>query len=421
MALEIDLRFPFGLRLSKLYLERDRVSITAKRNTVMSARRFASRTSDGNFPERLVKRDTIKESDSMNALLIKSILTFMSQGDANRLKRIANEIRSHHPPEPFPMISPHFILSMAMRPNMPDVKPVKAGWWNAFRPWTLHGAVVPILIGGNVAYCEESFDALDWAIFIMILVAACLMQAAANLLNTYGDFKRGTDTVDNESRSPELVTGVLDPEDVKKAGILCLAIVCVFGLVFIWHSGWGILPYGLVGLAGAGLYTTGIAYKYHGLGQPSVFLMMGLLMPLGTYFVMTSSFSWDVLLMSIPNAFLITAVLCGNETRDHAEDKAAGVHTLCGSMTRDGALKLYLVENAVAFPVLAMLIVSGVLHWACALAFVALYDLYLLSKNAHASSDDAHANFMLVPMAFRMNWHFGVLLVIGYLVGNLVI
>lgn len=304
---------------------------------------------------------------------------------------------------------------------MPGVRPVKAGWWNAFRPWTLHGAVVPVLIGGAVAYSQEAFDLLDWVVFAMIVIAGCLLQSAANLLNTYGDFKKGTDTVENETRSPELVTGVLKPKHVKMMGLACLGTVCLFGLVFIWYSGWGILVYGVLGLIGAGMYTTGLSYKYHGMGQPSVFLMMGILMPLGTYYVLEQSFSWEVLLMSLPNAFLITAVLCGNELRDYDEDMRAGVRTLCSHLSRGGAAKLYLGMNAVAYPILAVLILAGVLPWACALAFLCLWDMAVLWRNARKAPEDAHANFMLVPLAFGMNWHFGVLLVVGYIIGTLVI
>ena len=92
---------------------------------------------------------------------------------------------------------------------MSGVRPVKAGWFNAFRPWTLHGAVVPVLIGGAVALHHGSFDII---MFILVLIGGCLLQSAANLLNTYGDFKNGIDTVENEIRSPELVTGVLKPK-----------------------------------------------------------------------------------------------------------------------------------------------------------------------------------------------------------------
>ena len=273
----------------------------------------------------------------------------------------------------------------AVRDRMPHVKPVKAGWWNAFRPWTLHGAVVPVLIGGAVACYDTDFDALSWAILILIVVGGCLLQSAANLLNTYGDYEKGTDSVENETRSPELVTGVLKPGDVKRAGILCLLAVCALGLVFIWYCGWGIMVYGILGLAAAGTYTTGVAFKYHGMGQFVVFFAMGLLMPMGTYYVLTGASSWDVLLLSLPNAFLITAVLCGNETHDYQEDK------------------------------------DGAAPWPCVIGFLALYDLRVLYANAKESASDPHANFMLVPLAFRMNWHLGLLLVAGYVLGNFVI
>ncbi len=304
---------------------------------------------------------------------------------------------------------------------MASVKPVKAGWWNAFRPWTLHGAVVPVLIGGVVAFHDTQFDTLSWIIFAMIVIAGCLLQSAANLLNTYGDFKKGTDTVENETRSPELVTGVLKPKHVKYAGLACLGITCLFGLVFIWYCGWGILIYGILGLIGAGMYTTGPSYKYLGLGQIGVLLMMGILMPLGTYYVLTQQFSWEVLLMSLPNAALITAVLCGNETRDYHEDKKANVGTLCGRFTHEGAMRLYLFENAIAFPLLAIIIIAGVVPWTCALAFITLYDMWILVKNLGEAPTDPHANFMLVPLSFKMNWHLGVLLVVGYIIGNYVI
>lgn len=295
---------------------------------------------------------------------------------------------------------------------MSGVRPVKAGWWNAFRPWTLHGAVVPVLIGGAIALNDGHFNI---AIFILTLIGGCLLQSAANLLNTYGDFAKGTDTVENETRSPELVTGVLRPKHVLLAGGLCLLVTCLIGLVFIWYIGWGILAYGVVGVIGAGMYTVGLSYKYHGLGQPTVFLMMGLLMPLGTYYVQTGMFSWDVLLISLPNAFMITAVLCGNETRDYHEDRKTDVGTLCGHMTYENAMRLYLLENAIAFPILVALIVSGIAPALCALAFITLFDFHKLYVNSRSASTDPHASFMLVPLCFKLNWHFGVLLVAGYL------
>ena len=296
---------------------------------------------------------------------------------------------------------------------MADVKPVKAGWYNVFRPWTLHGAVVPVLIGGAVAFHSGKFDL---PIFILIVIGGILLQSAANILNTYGDFKKGTDTVENETRSPELVTGKLKPKSVLLAGIGCLGVACLLGLVFIWHSGWNVLIYGLLGVIGAGTYTLGISYKYLGMGQACVFFLMGILMPLGTYCVLTGGlFSWETFLLSLPNAFMITAVLSGNEMRDYEEDRKAGARTLSQHMSYENGMRLYLAENIIAFPILSALILAGCAPLCCALAFLTLYDLHRLIANSRNARSDPHAGFMLVPLAFRLNWHFGVLLVAGYL------
>ncbi len=300
---------------------------------------------------------------------------------------------------------------------MANVKPVKAGWRNVFRPWTLHGAVIPVLIGGVVAFQRVELDALGFAMFILIMIGGCLLQSAANILNTYGDFKSGVDTVDNETRSPELVTGVLSPKKVLYAGLACLGITALLGLIFIWYSGWYILIYGILGLLGAGTYTVGLSYKYHAMGQISVFVMMGLLMPLGTYCVLTGEpFSMEALLLGLPNTFMITGVLAGNELRDYYEDKKAGAGTLIGHMSYENGMKLYLFEALVSFPILLVLVIAGVAPLGCLLAFIAIYDAYTLYKNSKNAQDDPHAGFMLVPLCFKLNWHFGVLMIIGYVI-----
>ena len=298
---------------------------------------------------------------------------------------------------------------------MKDVRPVKAGWYNAFRPWTLHGAVIPVLIGGAVAYHDDLFNI--W-ILILILIGGCLLQSAANLLNTYGDFEKGTDTVENRHRSPELVTGTLKPKKVLFAGLACLGITALIGLVLIWYAGWGILIFGIIGIIGAGTYTIGMSYKYHGLGLVSVFLLMGMLMPAGTYYTLTGTLTWELVLISLPNAFLITAVLSGNETRDYYEDKKANVGTLSGMLDYQGCMSLYRSLNAIAFPAIVLLVIFGIIPWMSLLALVALYDLHLLMKNSKHAHEDKMSNIRLVPLSFKLNWHFGLLLMVGYLIGH---
>ncbi|MBQ3736355.1 MAG: prenyltransferase [Candidatus Methanomethylophilaceae archaeon] len=295
----------------------------------------------------------------------------------------------------------------------PKVKPVKAGWWNAFRPWTLHGAVVPVLIGGFIAFRYIDVDIAAVIILILTVIAGCLLQSAANLLNTYGDYQKGTDTVENETRSPELVTGVLKPKHVLWMGLACLGLTCLIGIVFIFYIGWKILIFGALAMAGAGLYTA--VYKYHALGQVNVFVMMGVLMPLGTYFVLTGELAWEPVVIGLPNAFLITGVLGGNEMRDYYDDKEADVGTLMGHFSYRTGMAIYRFESVIAFVILAVLLIIGYAPWPCALAFLSAYDLYVVLVNSSKAAEDKHASFMLVPLCFKLNWHFGVLLSVGYL------
>ena len=295
----------------------------------------------------------------------------------------------------------------------PKVKPVKAGWWNAFRPWTLHGAVVPVLIGGFIAFRYIDVDIAAVIILILTVIAGCLLQSAANLLNTYGDYQKGTDTVENETRSPELVTGVLKPKHVLLMGLACLGLTCLIGIVFIFYIGWKILIFGALAMAGAGLYTA--VYKYHALGQVNVFVMMGVLMPLGTYFVLTGELAWEPVVIGLPNAFLITGVLGGNEMRDYYDDKEADVGTLMGHFSYRTGMAIYRFESVIAFVILAVLLIIGYAPWPCALAFLSAYDLYVVLVNSSKVAEDKHASFMLVPLCFKLNWHFGVLLSVGYL------
>ena len=298
---------------------------------------------------------------------------------------------------------------------MKAVRPVKAGWFNAFRPWTLHGAVVAVAIGGAVAFKDGQFT--GW-LFTLALIGGCLLQSAANLLNTYGDYTTGMDTVDNSLRTPELVTGALTPNGVLLAGIGCLLLTSLIGIVLIWEVGWGIIPFGVAGILGAALYTIGISYKYHGLGLVAVFLLMGILMPTGTYFVLTGGMSAEVFLIALPNAFLVTAVLSGNETRDYHEDRRTGAKTLSSRFSYESSMRLYLILNTLPFVMLILLILSGVLPWTVALALLTVVELRSLHRNSREAHRNQVNNQLLVPLSFRLNWHFGALLVIGYLFGH---
>ena len=80
---------------------------------------------------------------------------------------------------------------------------------------------------------------------------------------------------------------------------------------------------------------------YKGLGELIVLVFMGPVMVLGSYFVQVQRFELTPLLLSLPVAFLVAAILHANNMRDLESDRASGKQTLATLLGRDGARTEY--------------------------------------------------------------------------------
>src|SRR5690625_3640272 len=65
-------------------------------------------------------------------------------------------------------------------------------WWRLMRPPTLTASFVPVFIGTMAAFVE--LNTIHIPLFIAMLLAALLIQAATNMFNEYYDYVRGLDT-----------------------------------------------------------------------------------------------------------------------------------------------------------------------------------------------------------------------------------
>src|SRR5438094_217442 len=71
-----------------------------------------------------------------------------------------------------------------------------------------------------------------------------------------------------------------------------------------------------------------IRLKWHGLGEPGVFVVWGPLMVVGTFFVATGQIPGWVWIASLPYAILVTTVLFGKHIDKIEADKRKGVRTM---------------------------------------------------------------------------------------------
>jgi 1,4-dihydroxy-2-naphthoate octaprenyltransferase len=136
----------------------------------------------------------------------------------------------------------------------------------------------------------------------------------------------------------------------------------VIGLYLVVLRGPTIIALGLLGLIGGYGYTAPpLQYKYHALGVPLVFVLMGPLMVAGTYFAITGTWAPQAFVLSVPVGLLVAAILHGNEWRDISEDTRAGIVTLSSRIGREWAHYSYVALVLGAYITLGLSVAFGLL------------------------------------------------------------
>ncbi len=202
---------------------------------------------------------------------------------------------------------------------------------------------------------------------------------------------------------------------MKRAGLFAFAFAAAIGLFLSWICGWEVLLVGLVGILGGYAYTAGpFPFKYRGLGSIFVFFLMGPLMTWPAWFIQTGRYSWSPFLVAIPIGFLVSAILNGNDVRDIAHDRSAGIVTLAIGIGKATGLRLQRFLYWGAFISLFALVALRILPVPALLPFVLLP---VLRKNlctiCEAEAGMESSLLQLEVMAAGFHFQFGILLAAG--------
>lgn len=191
------------------------------------------------------------------------------------------------------------------------------------------------LIGGLLAVEANRTaggPAVDWGLFLLSVVGLVFAHAANNMINDYFDTSNGVDT-------PDYVRALYAPHPILSGWVtrrqleIAIVAVNVIGAAIMLYlasvRGPLIVAFALAGLFVSVFYVAPpIRLKHHGLGEPGVFLVWGPLMIGGTFLAATGTIEPWVLLVSIPYALIVTAVLFGKHIDKIEADAAIGVRTL---------------------------------------------------------------------------------------------
>jgi len=260
-------------------------------------------------------------------------------------------------------------------------------WIAAFRLKTLPLALSNTIMGSALAAGEDEFR---WSVFGLAALTTILLQILSNLANDYGDFVNGKDTAERIGPKRMVQSGEISPKTMWQ-GILtigALTIITGLSLILVGTAGidiTNVLIFGILGISAivaAIKYTVGKnPYGYRGLGDIFVFVFFGLVGVIGTFFLHSQTFSWDLLLPASAMGFLSTGVLNMNNLRDYEADKNAGKNTIVVSMGPQKA-KFYHLFLVVGACMLALIYTA--LNYNSPWQFLFLLSLPILFLNLKA-------------------------------------
>ncbi|WP_455426241.1 1,4-dihydroxy-2-naphthoate polyprenyltransferase [Dryocola sp. LX212] len=205
-------------------------------------------------------------------------------------------------------------------------------WLESLRPKTLPLAFASIVCGSALAYWQGVFD---FAVALLALLTAGLLQILSNLANDYGDAVKGSDKEDRIGPLRGMQKGVITQAQMKRALIITVVLICISGLALValacrtWADFVGFLVLGLLAIIAAITYTVGTRpYGYMGLGDISVLVFFGWLSVAGSWYLQAHTLAPLVFLPATACGLLATAVLNINNLRDIDSDRENGKNTL---------------------------------------------------------------------------------------------
>ncbi|HBA82796.1 MAG TPA: 1,4-dihydroxy-2-naphthoate octaprenyltransferase [Verrucomicrobia bacterium] len=291
-------------------------------------------------------------------------------------------------------------------------------WVTAIRFYAHSGSLLPVALGSVYAwYVTEQFY---WGRFLLALLAAALYHAGCNLINDYYDDITGRDRPGTYGGSGVLQRGEMSRRKMIAGIVVLFLLGSLVGLWLAWVSGPIILWLGLLGLLASIYYSVSkYSAKATALGEPVVFLVMGVAMTIGGYVVQTGTVTWPVVWISLPMSFLVTAILTANNIRDLADDRDSGIKTIAILFGTDRSRRVFDAIVFASYPIALLLVWARLAPWAILIVFLTLPMAFKLHRLVWRYRGEKHEELKDAPAeTAKLHMAYNVLMSAGIWVGH---
>jgi 1,4-dihydroxy-2-naphthoate polyprenyltransferase len=223
----------------------------------------------------------------------------------------------------------------------------------------LTGSLFPVAAATALAYLTD--HTWSFPFFALTALGVAALHLGANLINDYYD-SFGSDPLNRNftpfsGGSRVIQDRRMTPIQVRTLAYLLFTLGVGCGLMLIFQGRPYVAVIGLLGLGAAlGYSASPVQLMSAGLGELLIFLAFGPLLTWGAYYVQTGKLSLVAAAVSLPLAFLITAIIWINEFPDMEADLAAGKYHLVARLGLKTSRWGYAVLMAAPFLSLFVLI-----------------------------------------------------------------
>ena len=227
------------------------------------------------------------------------------------------------------------------------------------RPWSFTMTFSSVTMGTLMAAIAGSFDPV---LYLLALGGMVAFHAATNVLNDFFDVRHGVDREGAPTTKYRLHPAALGQTPLSTTLGLSLglyALTLAVGAYLAYVSSSWVLLVTAAGVVGSVFYTADpVVLKARALGEATVFIMWGILIPLGAYLVQTGAPSWAPAAAALPIGIFVALVLLANNIRDIAYDGTVNERTMAVVLGTRSAGRLYalLLSSAYALVVLGVVV-----------------------------------------------------------------
>lgn len=293
-------------------------------------------------------------------------------------------------------------------------KPGFQVWWRLLRPHTLTAAFVPVFVGTMYALVVEGV--FHTGLFIAMLLASLLIQAATNMFNEYYDFVRGLDHEGSVGIGGTIVRDGIAPKTILKLGFIFFGIAILLGVYICIETSWWIAVIGVISMLVGYLYTAGpFPIAYTPFGEIASGLLMGTVIIGISYYIQTMTLTKEVILISFPIAIFIGAIMMSNNIRDLDNDKVNGRKTVAILLGKDNAVRFLQLMFTIAYILTILYIGLRILPLLAVITLFSVIKAQQVIKSFNAGSTPIE---MMPAMAAtgKTNTIYGLLLGISLLI-----